>query len=110
MFQITLSEPTATLRWGKGGYKLFLQLVAKTNLCDLSVPPFNVTDCKLEQGSSKFVETDQENVNVPLGENLQSTLPMGWALKSTTKKRRFSDEQKKYLLEISKRGTNGQKS
>ena len=45
MFQITLSEPTATLRWGKGGYKLFLQLVAKTNLSDLSVPPFNVTDC-----------------------------------------------------------------
>ena len=59
---------------------------------------------KLEQGSSKLVETDQENVNVPLGENLQSTLPMGWVLKSTTKKRRFSDEQKKYLLEIFQKG------
>ena len=52
MFQITLSEPTATLRWGKGGYKLFLQLVAKTNLSDLSVPPFNVTDCsRLQSGT-----------------------------------------------------------
>ena len=59
---------------------------------------------KLEQGSSKLVETDQENVNVPLGKNLQSTLPMGWALKSTTKKRRFSDEKKKYLLEILQKG------
>ena len=39
-------------------------------------------------------------VGVPPVENLQKTLPMGWALKSTTKKRRFSDEQKKYLLEI----------
>ena len=54
---------------------------------------------KLEQGASKLVETDQESVSVPLGENLENTLPMGWALKSITKKRRFSDEQKKYLLE-----------
>ncbi len=55
---------------------------------------------KLEHGASKLVEADEVGVGVPLVENLQKTLPMGWALKSTTKKRRFSDEQKKYLLEI----------
>ena len=85
MFQITLSEPTATLRWGKGGYKLFLQLVAKTNLSDLSVPPFNVTDCSLflvvqtcklkdvdafiEQFNNLFYTTLRECLRI-LGENV----------------------------------------
>ena len=59
---------------------------------------------KLEHGASKVVEADEEGHSVPLVENLQNTLPMGWALKSTTKKRRFSDEQKKYLLEIFQKG------
>jgi hypothetical protein len=54
---------------------------------------------KLEHGASKLA-ADEVGVGVPPVENLQKTLPMGWALKSTTKKRRFSDEQKKYLLEI----------
>ena len=55
---------------------------------------------KLEHGASKLVETDEVGVGVLPVEDLQNTLPMGWALKSTAKKRRFSDEQKKYLLEI----------
>ncbi len=55
---------------------------------------------KLEHGASKLVETDEVGVGVPPVENLQNTLLMGWALKSTAKKRRFSDKQKKYQLEI----------
>ena len=44
----------SNIEMGEGGYKLFLQLVAKTNLSDLSVSPFNVTDCSSKRVTADF--------------------------------------------------------
>lgn len=59
---------------------------------------------KLEYGAScRIYETD-EDIRLDKVENAQNCLPMGWALKTTTQRRRFSEEQKKYLLDIFQSG------
>ncbi|CAB3981551.1 SURP and G-patch domain-containing 1 [Paramuricea clavata] len=55
---------------------------------------------KLEEGSGKNpIPTESESVELPepdIGPELQ----MGWALRTSTKGKRFSDVQKKYLVDV----------
>ena len=59
---------------------------------------------KLEHGACKLVEADEDDISVHSIENPENMLPMGWALKSTTNRGHFSEEQKKYLLQIFQMG------
>lgn len=63
---------------------------------------------KLEHGASTISQSGEE-MNLQL--DATNVLPMGWALKTTSKKKRFSDSQKKYLITFFQTGERtGQKA
>lgn len=69
---------------------------------------------KLEQGSSEIVGSDNQITLSSLqhGNDAESEiLAMGWALKTSGKKKRFTESQKHYLIDIFKNGEiTGQKA
>ncbi|CAB4042341.1 SURP and G-patch domain-containing 1, partial [Paramuricea clavata] len=55
---------------------------------------------KLEEGSSKNpIPTESGSVELP-GPDIGPELQMGWALRTSSKGKRFSDVQKKYLVDV----------
>jgi hypothetical protein len=66
---------------------------------------------KLEQNNSEILNFDHNTPSQYSENDATPVLPMSWALKSTGKKKRFTEAQKQYLIDVLKNGeVTGQKA